>query len=59
MELGMGIRVLKHFRGIGHLVSPLKLQSRKALYTIFNQINFLLVIGSPKIILLYWARFVK
>ena len=45
----MGICFLKHLRRIWHLVSPFKLQSRKALCTLFNQVYFLLVVSAPEI----------
>ena len=48
----MGICFLKHLRGIGHLVSPFELQRCQAFCTLFDQIYFLLVIGSPKVELL-------
>ena len=52
MELGMGICFLKHFRGIGHLVSPFELQSRQTVCTLFDQVDFLLIVSAPEIELL-------
>ena len=52
MELGIWICFLKHFRDTGHLVSPFELQSCQAVCTLFDQVNFLLIVSTPEIELL-------